>query len=108
MGGEIKVQSAPGQGSEFYFNLPLPVAQRTPEDEAVPAGKDKRPKGRVLGVDDDWGSQRVIEMFLRKLRLEPVIVDKGAEGIELAVRGKWGGGPMGIPVPGVGGLGTVG
>jgi signal transduction histidine kinase/CheY-like chemotaxis protein len=107
MGGEIKVQSAPGQGSEFYFNLPLPVAQRTPADEAVPTGKDKRLKGRVLVVDDDWGSQRVIEMFLRKLGLEPVIVDNGAEGIELAVRENWAAVLMDIQMPGLDGLETV-
>ena len=107
MGGEIKVQSAPGQGSEFFFNLPLPVAQRTPAEGAVPAEKDRRLKGRVLVVDDDWGSQRVIEMFLRKLGLEPVIVDNGVEGIELAVRETWAAVLMDIQMPGLDGLEAV-
>ncbi len=107
MGGEIKVQSAPGQGAVFYFTLPLPVAQRTPAEDTVPAGKDKRLKGRVLVVDDDWGSQRVIEMFLRKLGLEPVIVDNGAEGIELAVRETWVAVLMDIQMPGLDGLEAV-
>ena len=107
MGGEIKVQSAPGQGAEFYFSLPLPVARPTSPEDAVAAGKDKRLKGRVLVVDDDWGSQRVIEMFLRKLGLEPVIVDNGAEGIELAVRENWAAVLMDIQMPGLDGLETV-
>ena len=107
MGGEIKVTSALGQGSEFRFDLPLPVAGATTDDLAVPVKSSRRLHGRVLVVDDDWGSQRVVEIFLRKLGLEPVIADNGAEGIELAVRQEWAAVLMDIQMPGIDGLEAV-
>jgi CheY-like chemotaxis protein len=107
MGGEIKVISAPGKGSEFYFDLPLLVAQDEGEHAAVPARPAKRLNGRVLVVEDDWGSQRVVEIFLRKLGLETVIVDNGAEGIELAVREKWDAVLMDIQMTGIDGFEAV-
>jgi signal transduction histidine kinase/CheY-like chemotaxis protein len=107
MGGEIKVVSAPGQGSEFHFDLPLLVARLVEADAVVPAKPKARLSGRVLVVEDDWGSQRVVEIFLRKMGLEPVIVDNGAEGIELAVREKWDAVLMDIQMPGIDGFEAV-
>lgn len=107
MGGEIKVVSAPGQGAEFYFELPLPISRDERGDLAAPANPPRRLSGRVLVVEDDWGSQRVVEIFLRKLGLDCVIVDNGAEGIELAVREKWDAVLMDIQIPGIDGFETV-
>jgi signal transduction histidine kinase/ActR/RegA family two-component response regulator len=107
MGGEIKVVSAPGRGSEFHFDLPLLVAPSVEAAEAVPAKPKTRLSGRVLVVEDDWGSQRVVEIFLRKMGLEPVIVDNGAEGIELAVRETWAAVLMDIQMPGIDGFEAV-
>jgi signal transduction histidine kinase/CheY-like chemotaxis protein len=107
MGGEIKVTSAPGQGSEFHFDLPFLIAQEDGSGSALPARPMPRLQGRVLVVEDDWGSQRVVEIFLRKLGLEPVIVDNGAEGIELAVREKWDAVLMDIQMPGIDGFEAV-
>jgi signal transduction histidine kinase/ActR/RegA family two-component response regulator len=106
MGGAIEVVSAFGHGSEFYFDLPLPVARAVEAEVAMPA-KPRRLNGRVLVVEDDWGSQRVVEVFLRKLGLELVIVDNGAEGIELAVREKWDAVLMDIQMPGIDGFEAV-
>jgi signal transduction histidine kinase len=108
MGGEIKVTSAPGQGSEFYFDLPvLTAGPAGAERGAIDTRPKVRLSGRVLVVEDDWGSQRVVEIFLRKLGLEVVIVDNGAEGIELAVREKWDAVLMDIQMPGIDGFEAV-
>jgi signal transduction histidine kinase/CheY-like chemotaxis protein len=107
MGGEIKVTSVPGQGSEFCFDLPLPIARPEGADAVAPARPSRRLSGRVLVVEDDWGSQRVVEIFLRKLGLEVVIVDNGAEGIDLAVREKWDAVLMDIQMPGIDGFEAV-
>ena len=107
MGGEIKVQSTPGAGSEFYFDLPLPLAGLPRPVSVAPFLVAPPLRGRVLVVDDDWGSQRVVEMFLRKLGLELVVVDNGAEGIELATSKKWAAVLMDLQMPGLDGLETV-
>ena len=103
MGSEIKVASTPGQGAIFYFDLMLPLAQPA---AAVPAPAEAkgRLQGRVLVIDDDWGSQRVVEMFLRKTGLEPVIVNNGAEGVQLAVHQEWAVVLMDLEMPGMDGL----
>ncbi len=104
LGGEIKVTSAPELGSEFYFELPFPVSRRRSPREIQTTIGTPTLRGRVLVVEDDWGNQRVIEMFLRKAGLEPVIVDNGAEGIDLALREPWVAVLMDLQMPGIDGL----
>jgi signal transduction histidine kinase/CheY-like chemotaxis protein len=104
MGGEIKVKSTPELGSEFYFDLPVPLTKRLQLAERSTVIGTVPMKGRVLVVEDDWGNQRVIEMFLRKAGLESVIVDNGAEGIDLALRDKWSAVLMDLQMPGIDGL----
>ena len=107
MGGVIKVQSVTGQGSVFSFDLPLPIADRPRPASARPVEEPGLLHGRVLVVEDDWGNQRVIEMFLRRLGLEPVMVDNGAEGVELACKQAWAAVLMDLHMPGIDGFETV-
>jgi signal transduction histidine kinase/CheY-like chemotaxis protein len=109
MGGEIKVISARGAGSTFYFDLPLPITNRArvPTAPPVPVSPAHSLKGRILVVEDDWGNQRVIEMFLRKLGLDPVLVDNGAEGVELATKHPWAAVLMDLQMPGIDGFEAV-
>ncbi len=104
MGSEIKVESTPGRGTEFYFDLSLPLAKPAPAPAPAPVEARGQLKGRVLVIDDDWGSQRVVEMFLRKTGLEPVIVNNGAEGVTLAVHDEWAAVLMDLEMPGMDGL----
>jgi CheY-like chemotaxis protein len=107
MGGEIKVESARGSGSIFYFELPLPIADRPRTVSTAPMMVTTPLQGRILVVEDDWGNQRVIEMFLRKLGLEPVLVDNGAEGVELATKLEWSAVLMDLQMPGIDGFEAV-
>ena len=59
MGGEIGVESKTGQGSTFWFKLPLKLAARPPAELAarpVPA--------RTLVVDDDEISREILARYL--------------------------------------------
>ena len=100
MGGEIGVRSTPDHGSEFFFELPLPVV--TPADPSAQASRVPLPpvaaarpvpllrfKGRILVVEDDWGNQRVIESMLRRVGFEVAIASNGLDGLELVARQNW-------------------
>jgi len=103
MGGEIKVTSVPGCGSEFYFDLPQLAAKESRPPIAPPLAAGAL-HGRVLVIEDDWGNQRVIEMFLGKAGLEPVMVDNGTQGAERAVREPWVAVLLDLQMPGIDGL----
>jgi signal transduction histidine kinase/ActR/RegA family two-component response regulator len=107
MGGLIKVSSAPGQGSEFHFDLPAVTSAAAPAAGTTAEAAAPALRGSVLVVDDDWGSQRVIEMFLRKLGLEAVIVDNGVEAIDQAVRRPWAAVLIDLQMPGLDGFETA-
>jgi signal transduction histidine kinase/CheY-like chemotaxis protein len=107
MGGLIQVRSTPGAGSEFWFEVQLPLG--VPMAVAAPGPVAAAPalRGRVLVVEDDWGNQRVIEMFLRRLGLESVVVDNGAEAVECVTREHWDAMLMDIQMPGIDGFTTT-
>jgi signal transduction histidine kinase len=107
MGGKIAVQSAPGVGSEFLFEVQFPLGASASLDSPVVPVKAPLLEGRVLVVEDDWGNQRVVEMLLRRMGLEPLIVDNGAEAVERAVRETWGAVLMDIQMPGIDGFETT-
>ena len=107
MGGRIQVRTAPGAGSEFWFDVQLPLGHTA--GAVAPAAPAKAPQlqGRVLVVEDDWGNQRVIEMLLRRMGLKAVVVDNGAEAVDLAVREEWDAVLMDIQMPGIDGFETT-
>ena len=81
-GGTIGVDSAPGDGANFHFELPLPAALAGADSElsAVHAGADgEMVPGRVLVVDD-VETNRVVAAAL--VRNAGHAVDVAANGIE--------------------------
>ncbi len=84
LGGEVGVESAPGQGSTFHARIPLryrgePLAESL-ASEAVQPPED-RPW--VLVIEDDEASRLLIEKYLRETRYRVVAVPTLAAGREI-------------------------
>lgn len=104
MGGEIVVESTPGMGSEFRFELMFAIG--TPAQAAVldPLQARSRLAGRILVVEDDRVNQRVIEMLLQQLGLQATIVTDGEAAVEAAVVQPWEAVLMDCQMPGIDGF----
>ncbi|GAB5560567.1 MAG: hypothetical protein SynsKO_22140 [Synoicihabitans sp.] len=80
MNGEIAVKSEPGQGSEFYFSLPVEetdVADQVQQRVALPTAEiDRVLKGRkALVVDDAEANRRLMVKLLTAHGVETISVD---------------------------------
>ncbi|MGK0238060.1 MAG: PAS domain S-box-containing protein [Candidatus Pelagisphaera sp.] len=93
MGGEIRVRSAHGQGSEFWFIIKLSVRAYTKKTKSMSAriplfkpGGDThytKWKARILIVEDNRVNQTVAKEFLRKMGHEFEIANDGLEALAL-------------------------
>lgn len=90
MGGSVGVDSAPNQGSRFWFRIQLQAnvdAQPVPSVDIAP-GCMKAPtrpirlQGTVLVVEDNGTNQKVIDAMLRSLGLQTRLTADGREGVQ--------------------------
>jgi CheY-like chemotaxis protein/HPt (histidine-containing phosphotransfer) domain-containing protein len=84
MGGRISVDTKPGVGSTFCFELTLPVAESRPAGEDTSAAIDLTPirGARILLVDDSELNLQVAGELLRQARLYVETALDGKEAVE--------------------------
>ena len=105
MGGHIVVQSSPGEGSEFTFELTLPLSAAPVRGSRAPFPQPPhRLSGRLLVVEDDRVNQRVIELLLEKLGLTSVVVVDGVAAVDVATFERWDAILMDCQMPGMDGF----
>lgn len=82
MGGEIGVFSRPGDGSRFWFRIPLPQSEAAvaDEDDAVAESEDQAP-ARLLVVDDNHVNLMVAEGLCRRLGHKVTTAESGTEAL---------------------------
>lgn len=88
MSGNIGVESRVGEGSQFYFEIPITVVKVT--DLPVPVCKRRvirllpnQPTYRILVVDDRWENRQLILRLLVPLGFEVQEAEDGARAIAL-------------------------
>ena len=80
MGGQIRVQSELGRGTQFSFSIVLPAAPDAAPIIRVPPSAALRGL-RVLVVDDNATNRRILFDLLRNWEMEATAVGSGAEAL---------------------------
>ncbi|MFZ1427217.1 MAG: ATP-binding protein [Geminicoccaceae bacterium] len=87
MGGVIGLESQPGQGSLFWFEVPL----ETGDGQASAAGSASAPEAiaplRILVVDDVPVNRELLQAMLGRYGHDVVVAENGAAAVEMAGRG---------------------
>ena len=83
MGGALDCDSTPGEGSAFWFDIPLPRLALAPvaavADPAVEGGDAPL---RILLADDHPANRKVVEIMLSATPMELVSVEDGRQAVE--------------------------
>lgn len=93
LGGNIKVDSQPGKGSQFSFSIPLEIdgpAMAMPESIVLPAVAHKvlpEDIGRnrtVLIIEDDANFAAILKDFAEERFYQTLVAGDGKQGLEMA------------------------
>jgi CheY-like chemotaxis protein len=87
MGGTIQVESRVGVGSEFFFEIPLPIADPSQVDDSLllPNLSDSKPL-RVLLVDDNLTALQLLADISRSLGWVVDVASSGHQAVALLNR----------------------
>lgn len=85
MGGTLQVESTPGAGSRFWFEIPLPAAK---PETTVASSSERRvvgiagPTPKVLIVDDHPDNRAILRDILQPLGFTTAEAQDGIDGLE--------------------------
>lgn len=83
LGGHLKVTSKLGEGSTFYFSIPVKTAQqKAPTAQPAQAVAEENYHGDLLLVEDNLTNQMLMQAILKKFGLECTLATDGLKAIE--------------------------
>ncbi len=100
MGGDLKVQSLPGEGSNFEVRIPLEHSRL--EAVVEPAGPRK-----ILVVDDNEAARKVAEAYLKRGNFAVSLAESGEVALEMAAAEHFDLFVMDLQMPGMDGIETT-
>ena len=85
MGGEIRVISEKGKGTEFVISLTFPISAETPQKEAAAdeAGEADFSGMKLLVVDDNAVNREIAMMILKQYGFKTQMAQNGREALEI-------------------------
>jgi CheY-like chemotaxis protein/nitrogen-specific signal transduction histidine kinase len=89
LGGEISVQSQPGQGSLFTVRIPLEIPGGATLPRQAPRPAAYSSSYRILVVEDNRIAQQVISHMLRRAGYEITCASNGLEGVQAATSARY-------------------
>lgn len=91
LGGEIRAESVPGEGSVFRFQVPMVATAGTAADQSAPAAETPesipdKPNGRgrtILVAEDNILNARLLRIMLGNLGCRVLVATNGRELLEI-------------------------
>ncbi len=85
LGGDIGVFSKEGEGTKFWFHIPLVIGEELKKHTGFKEVAERKGKNvKVLLVEDNHTNQIVASLVLKKLNCDVVIANNGKEAIDKA------------------------
>ncbi|MGB0910934.1 MAG: response regulator [Nitrospirales bacterium] len=96
MGGEIGVESTPGNGSTFWFTIRL--TKQSNKSLSVSVAPRNLQGLRVCYVDDHLTNRRLVEQYFIDWKVEGTTVERASEGLSILQRATQDGRPYDIAI----------
>jgi signal transduction histidine kinase/ligand-binding sensor domain-containing protein/DNA-binding response OmpR family regulator len=82
MGGKIGVESEPGNGTTFYFNIKSKISLKAPRTYVHTNTVDVENK-QVLIVDDNFTNRSILATQLKQWKFIPLVAESGEQALDL-------------------------